>query len=248
MWSKRIGAVIFAAAVFIIACAALTVMSQRSAGARGAFAGAQGCACTFVIDAGHGGADGGAVSITGAKESEINLAIAKRLDQLLVFCGHRPVMTRTEENISYPADIDTIRQMKVYDQKKRLELVNSIDAPVFVSIHQNKFTTGSPSGPQVMYAATEGSRELAAVLQQYMISELVPTGKRAETQISDGIFLMNNVKCPAVLIECGFLSNAGDDHLLQTDGYQKKIAAAIAAGLLSEIEYLNDTLQRGTNT
>ena len=186
-----------------------------------------------VIDAGHGGADGGAVSLSGALESEINLDIALKMEQIFAFYGVPPVMTRRSNEINYSKNSKTIREKKVEDQKNRVKLVNSTDNPVLISIHQNTYGSGTISGAQVFYAATDASREFALSMQQILTTSLDMTNPRMIVKAPKNIYLMANINCPAILIECGFLSNKVEDALLQTESYRLKIAATIAAGYLN---------------
>lgn len=191
---------------------------------------------SVIIDAGHGGADGGAVSLSGVYESDINLAISLRLEQLMAFLGVRPVMTRATSEIDYPKDAETIRQKKVSDQNARLELINDVYHGVLISIHQNKYTSDSPSGAQILYAATDGSEELANQIQGSLSHVIGANNVRDSKQISSDIYIMKNIRCPGVLVECGFLSNPVDEALLLTDGYQLKLASGIAGGYVQAFE------------
>ncbi len=201
---------------------------------------------TLIIDPGHGGEDGGAVSVTGAYESEINLAISLKLRDMMNFFGINTVMTRDSESIDYPDSADTIKAKKTADQKNRLELINSTPNSVLISIHQNQYTGPSPFGAQALYAPTDGSREFAETLQDNLISALNPENYRTAAQIQGSIYIMNNIRCPGVLVECGFLSNPTEEPLLRTKEYQLKTAAVIGASYLSSRDifkeiYLGDT-------
>ncbi len=190
------------------------------------------CRCTLILDAGHGGADGGAVSVTGSKESEINLAIAEKAEQFAALYGIDTVMTRRTENIEYPADADTIRKKKAYDQHSRVELINSIPDAVLISIHQNTYTTSVPSGAQVYYADTSGSQTLGEYIHGELIKNVNSGNRETAKKIPDTIYLMNSIDCPAVLVECGFLSNSDEAMLLENDTYQTKLAAVIIGAFL----------------
>lgn len=186
----------------------------------------------FIIDAGHGGADGGAVSISGALESDINLDIALKIYDLLALFGHKAVLTRNSSEINYPEDADTIRKMKTADQKARLNLINSYANAVFLSIHQNKYSSPGPFGAQTLYGREEGSARFAETMQQLLVENLDRQNHRTAVPVSDDIYLMRNAKCPALLIECGFLSNPSDEAKLTADTYRTKIAAVIAGGCI----------------
>lgn len=189
---------------------------------------------TLVLDPGHGGADGGAVSVTGAYESRINLDIALRVKALAGFFGIDPVMTRESEDIAYPETAGTIHAKKVWDTKGRVELINSQDSAFLISIHQNKFTSAGPSGGQVFFAPTAGSREAADIFQEKLMS-VAPGNRQNATQIGENVYIMNHVECPAVLVECGFVSNLVEAGKLEDPAYQTKLAAAMIGAYLESV-------------
>ena len=190
----------------------------------------------YVLDAGHGGEDGGALSTAGDKESDVNLAITLRLDALLRLLGKETVLTRDADVSIYTDGADTLRQKKRSDLRNRVALVNAIPNAVLISVHQNSLP-GVPSvrGAQAFYNTVEPSGQLAQSVQA-ALNQSVNTGEKSEKKIDKTIYLMKNVTCPAVLVECGFLSNADEAARLQTPEHQKKLAAAIAAGILNERE------------
>jgi N-acetylmuramoyl-L-alanine amidase len=183
----------------------------------------------LVIDPGHGGEDGGAVTRDGVKESEINLQIALRMAEICDFCGIPYKMTRTSEEINYPEELKSTAKRKRYDQDKRLDLIESVENAVLISIHQNKFTSSSPRGPQAFFSANDGSKELAILVQEKMNTVLYPQNRRIAVQIPDSIYLMNSLDCVAVLAECGFLSNPVEGAALREDGYQSKVALCLVS-------------------
>lgn len=191
-------------------------------------------AVTLILDPGHGGADGGAVSVTGSSESVINLEVAMRVRELAAFYGISPVMTRESEDISYPESAATIRAKKVWDTKNRESLVKSQENAVFLSIHQNKYTTAGPHGVQIFFAPTEGSQELAERVKNAFSQAIPDNSTRNVTKIGENVYLMNHLNCPGVLVECGFVSNPSEAHLLEDPEYQLKLAVAIAGGYLGE--------------
>ncbi len=186
----------------------------------------------LIIDPGHGGADGGAVSVTGKYESSINLEISKRVYALAGLFGVRSVMTRDAEEIPYPEEAGSIHAKKVWDTKRRVELANSLEDAFFLSIHQNKYTSSGPEGCQVFYAPTEGSRPAAETLQNILM-QTAPGNRQNAVGISKEVYIMNNISCPGVLVECGFLSNPGEAKRLEDPEYQMKLAAAIFGGYLA---------------
>lgn len=181
----------------------------------------------LVIDAGHGGLDGGAVGISGVLESDINLEIAQKLEAIAVLTGEAVVMTRDSADIDYPDPEASIAAKKSYDQNQRISLINSLADATVISIHQNTYTTAQPSGVSVFYRETDKSCALAEKLQSELCAVFCPESRRLASQISDKIYLMNSINKDAVLVECGFLSNPTECELLSTDSYQTKMAMTI---------------------
>jgi len=188
---------------------------------------------TFVIDPGHGGEDGGAVSASGQTESNINLAISNRLDGLLHFYGVQTKMTRTEDISIHSQGAKTIRERKSSDLHNRVSMVEKVEGAVLISIHQNSYPNPKYGGMQVFFANMD-SRPLAMGIQENVHNFLDAENQRQALKIPDTVYLMNHVSCRAVLAECGFLSNPRDARLLSEEGYQKKVAITIAAACLSE--------------
>ena len=186
----------------------------------------------LVLDAGHGGEDGGAVSLTGAAESGINLAITLRVDQLLGFCGAPPVVLREEDVSLHDQGADTLREKKASDLRNRVQAVEQVGDAVLLSVHQNTFTDKKYHGAQVFYAPTEGSQALAEAMQEALRTALDPENSRQAKPIPDSVYLLHHVTCPAVLVECGFLSNPEEEVLLRSDSYQTKVAAVLAGAWL----------------
>ena len=181
---------------------------------------------TVIIDAGHGGVDGGATSCTGVLESQINLEIALKLDDLMHLLGINTSMIRTTD-CSVFTEGETIAQKKVSDLKERVRIVNSVDNGLLISIHQNHFSNDKYSGAQVFYAQTDGSKQLAGNLQKTLIQTINPDSHRAIKK-ADSVYLMQHIQCPGILIECGFLSNSREEYLLRDDVYQNKLCSVIA--------------------
>ena len=189
---------------------------------------------TIVIDAGHGGEDGGAVSQNGVVESALNLAIAKRTEALLAFLGEKTLMTRTEDVSLHSQDAGTVRSRKASDLKNRTELVNTQDNAVLLSIHQNSI----PSHPGVYGAQafynTVAPADVVAASVQSALNTCINTHKaKTERKIDPSIYLMNKSTAPAVLVECGFLSNTEEAMRLQKDEHQLLLAFGITAGFRS---------------
>lgn len=188
---------------------------------------------TLILDAGHGGEDGGAVSITGVSESQINLAVALRMEELLSFYGIPVTMLRRDDISLHDSGCTTLREKKVSDLKNRVAAVEAEEEAVLISIHQNSFPQSQYYGAQVFYAPTEGSQALAEHIQGVVHRDLQPDNSRASKEIPDSVYLMNHISCPGVLVECGFLTNPEEEWLLRNEGYQTKMAAVLAAAWLS---------------
>ena len=181
----------------------------------------------IIIDAGHGGEDGGAVSCSGLNESSFNLQIALRLDDLFHLLGFDTVMIRTTDTSIYTKG-ETIAQKKVSDLKQRVCIVSQTQNPLLISIHQNTFPESRYSGAQVFYAKTKGSDELAKQLQEALVKILNPGSSRKAKQ-SSGVYLLDKIQSPGILVECGFLSNPQEEAALRTPEYQKKLCCVIAS-------------------
>lgn len=211
--------------------AAILFAGLRPAGVP-AFAAQGGKAVTVVIDPGHGGEDGGAVSPDGVMESRINLAISQSLSDLLRFAGQRTLLTRTED-VSIHTEGDTMRARKVSDIHHRVNIVNGTEGAVLLSIHQNSLPSSRVThGAQVFWNTGEGAEALAEVVQDSLNAAVNVGNEKLCKKIPATIYLMNHVTAPAILVECGFLSNSTETAKLQEPSYQLKLAAAIATGYL----------------
>ena len=191
---------------------------------------------TLVLDAGHGGEDGGAASASGAKESDINLAVVRKLDCVLAFCGVEAVLTRSEDISLHSDGCQTIREKKVSDLKNRVSLVNSTSNSMLISVHQNHFTDPAYSGAQVFYNVGDMSRQWGEQTQELLRQVLDPTNGRNAKLLPDSVYLFKHINCPSILVECGFLSNGEEASLLLTDSYQRKIAVALAGACLQQLQ------------
>lgn len=190
----------------------------------------------FVIDAGHGGEDGGAVAEDGTVESGINLAVAQRLEALLCFLGHETRMTRTEDAALYSDGASTLREKKSSDLKNRVRLVNETPNAVLVSIHQNSLPSARRvHGAQVFYSGGAESAVLAERVQAALNRAVNIGNEKTARQLDGTVYLMRMAECPAILVECGFLSNAEETVRLREEGYQQRLAVTIAAGCLEHI-------------
>lgn len=194
---------------------------------------AQGLAvpAVIVIDAGHGGEDGGAVSADGTPESGINLAIARKLELILCFLGYETVMTRNDENAVYSPDATTLREKKVSDLKNRVALVNGTERGWLISIHQNSLPSHSRvHGAQVFYNGILEASDAAYAVQDCLNQAVNGGNEKMVSPIDASIYLMKESQRPSLLVECGFMSNDTEYRLLKQESYQFRLATAIAAG------------------
>ena len=185
---------------------------------------------TVIIDAGHGGFDGGAVAPDGTLEKDLNLSVALKLDSVLKIMGYDTVLVR-DTDVSTADDKGTERSQKVSDIKARLRLTEKYKDALFVSIHMNKYTSPQPHGAQVFYSQVDGSKELAECIQRSITAGVQTDNKRVVKKTTKDIYLLYHAVIPSVIAECGFISNPDDLLKLKSDEYQLKMAAAIAAGI-----------------
>ena len=181
----------------------------------------------IILDAGHGGVDGGAVSCTGIPESTYNLQITRRLNSLFQFLGYDTKSIRTED-ISVYTEGATIAQKKISDLKERVRIVNQTPNALLISIHQNTFQDSQYHGAQVFYPATQGSEQLAKELQSVFQRTLNPQSNR-NAKKGSGIYLLEHIQTPGILVECGFLSNPQEESNLRNADYQKKLCCIIVS-------------------
>lgn len=190
----------------------------------------------IVVDAGHGEPDGGAVSYDGVKESTLNLQIALKLEEALLEEGFDVIMTREDENSIAPEEKrSTVREMKVADIDKRIEIANHSEADFLISIHMNQFSASQYWGWQTFYQKkSEESKLLAESIQKEMTKRIGKENNRTALKI-ENIKLMDQSQIPSVIVECGFLSNEEEKKLLQNSEYQDKIVEGIVNGILAHI-------------
>ena len=188
----------------------------------------------IIIDAGHGGIDGGAVGYNGVIEKDINLKIALKLKDFLLSSGYDVILTR---------DTDTMldgegKTRKVADMNARLKIITDNPDAIFLSIHQNLFSQNSSWGAQVFFSQNHFESEiLASLIQSRFVELLQPQNTRVSKQTDSSLYLFKNAQIPAVLIECGFLSNAIDANNLSDDEYQNKVAFVIFSAICDYYSY-----------
>lgn len=212
--------------ILLIGAIVAAAMIVRGGGTPSSEAVAQGA--KIVLDAGHGGIDGGTVGPnTGVKEGTINIEITKRLEALLTSAGFEVIMTRTGD--------EALGSAKNEDMRKRREIIENSGQIATISIHQNRFEKPSACGPQVFYApgSAEGER-LADYVQQSLNKALEIQKPRVHHE--GNYYIVKSGKVPAIIVECGFLSNPEEEKLLQQKDYQVKLVTAIADGLFAYLE------------
>ena len=193
---------------------------------------------TVIIDAGHGGEDGGASSVSGLVEKDVNLDISLNLFYMLSSCGVKVIMTRTDDRLLYDRNVDFQGRKKKLDLAARLTVANDTDNAIFISIHMNSYTNPKYSGLQVWYSQNEpSSYTLAELIQTNNRKYLQPYNNRKTKAATSAINLLHNATCPAVLVECGFLSNPDEAALFETEEYKQKVAFILFSSIM---EYLNE--------
>lgn len=186
----------------------------------------------IIIDAGHGGFDGGASAQDGTLEKDINLKIALKLASFLRQSGFEVILTRNTDDSTEKVTEQTIASRKKDDLMQRLELMKNNPDAVFISIHLNKFTTSAAIGSQVFYSGNnKNSKKLADDIQKTIVSLLQPENTRVNKQANSSTYILHNATVPAVLVECGFLSNSTELKLLKDENYQNKLAFSIFCGV-----------------
>ncbi len=196
---------------------------------------------TIVLDAGHGGLDSGAVGVNGELEKDINLAIVKDLRDMLTLSGFNVVLTRDTDTSIHDAGVEGIRNQKVSDMENRLEIIKNSGDCIFISVHQNKFTQPEYFGAQIFYNENNPDNKLLAQIMQDNFKVIQPQNDRQIKLSGDELYLFKDTKVPAVLIECGFLSNPDDAANLSSKEYQRKTAFIIYNGIVRYLQTINES-------
>lgn len=193
---------------------------------------------SIILDAGHGFPDGGATGNDGSIESNLNLEISLKLQNLLEASNCTVFLTRSDKNGIYGENANSIRDKKISDMKNRVNLSKELNSDIFVSIHMNKLDISKYYGFQTFYKNNdEKSKKLADKIQQNLNTYVDNTNTRKIKPISD-IYLAKHITTPFVLVECGFLSNINENKLLQDPTYQNKLAWSIYAGIMDYFKEL----------
>ena len=195
----------------------------------------------IILDAGHGGFDGGAVAGDGTVEKDINLEITLCLAEFLKSGGYEVILTRQTDVSTDDVETNKIPTRKKSDLKNRLKLMQDYPDAVFVSIHLNKFTTSAANGSQVFYGGkNEESKILGQKVQEKIVSLLQPYNTRVNKQATSSTYILYNAELPAILVECGFLSNTKDLMNLKDKDYQTKMAFCIFCGITDYFKNINN--------
>lgn len=196
---------------------------------------------TVVLDAGHGGEDGGAVSSGGLIEKEVNLKITLLLAQMLRANGFGVILTREKDELLYDKSANYQGRKKVLDLAKRKEIAEETENAIFISIHMNTHPITSCRGLQVWYSQNDPlSKDLAESIQKSTKALLQPENDRGVKAATSNIYLLHRLEIPAVLIECGFLSNGEEAQLLGDEDYQKALALSLFIAI-THSDFLNHT-------
>lgn len=186
----------------------------------------------IALDAGHGGMDGGCVSVNGTPEKGLNLDIALTERELLNIMGCEVVMTREDDRSICDEGVEGLAKQKQSDMKNRLAIFDGCEG-IALSIHQNQFTDSRFSGAQMFYSRrnSEGER-LAASMQRQFVSLLQPNNERETKPMDDELYLLDKTDTPAVMIECGFLSNPEEAAKLEDPEYRRQVSFTVMTGVM----------------
>ena len=188
----------------------------------------------IIIDAGHGGEDGGAIGADGTNEKNINLEIALKLNEILTAMGYKTRMVRTTDISIHNENSNTLREKKVSDIRNRAAIMEEYKNCFYVSVHQNKYEDSRIWGAQTFYSPNdEASKTLAQFIQTSIATELQPDNKRLIKESGTSIYVLYNATKPAVMVECGFISNPNELSQLKTEEYQSKMAFSIMSGIIN---------------
>ncbi len=188
----------------------------------------------IIIDAGHGGEDGGAIGADGTNEKNINLEIALKLNEILTVMGYKTRMVRTTDISIHNESANTLREKKVSDIRNRTAIMDEYENCLYVSIHQNKYDDSRIWGAQTFYSPNdEASKALAQFIQTSIATDIQPDNKRMIKESGTSIYVLYNATKPAVMVECGFISNPNELSQLKTEEYQSKMAFSIMAGIIN---------------
>ncbi len=230
LWVNRVGAAVILLCTYLLVFGFIKTFNMPNDSVS-VSAGVSGMP-VIILDAGHGGMDSGCVSVNGVEEKEINLNILLKLRDMLEASGFEVVVTRDTDKSIHDTSVTGLGNQKKSDMENRLNIINSQENAVFVSIHQNQFTDSKYYGAQMFYSLeSEEGAKLASIMQNKFVSFLQPENKRETKPVGNELYLIHFAKCPSVMVECGFLSNPNEAALLESEEYQSKVAFTIFAGI-----------------
>lgn len=212
--------------MYMLSLTLLTAFALHGLRAQAAVAGEAAIPRIIVLDAGHGGADGGASGSDGTRECDLNLAITLKTDAVLGLLGEETLLLRSTDTDLSSSDAKSISQKKVSDIRRRVELTNSQPGAILVSIHCNTYSQEKYHGAQVFY--TGGAKEFGETMQLALKNGVDPSNARMAKAVSPDVYLMNHIKVPGILVECGFLTNQEELTNLKDPDYQTRLAVTIA--------------------
>ena len=212
--------------MYMLSLTLLTAFALHGLRAQAAVAGEAAIPRIIVLDAGHGGADGGASGPDGTRECDLNLAITLKTDTVLGLLGEKTLLLRSTDTDLSSSDSKSISQKKVSDIRRRVELTNSQPGAILVSIHCNTYSQEKYHGAQVFY--TGGAKEFGETMQLALKNGVDPSNARMAKAVSPDVYLMNHIKVPGILVECGFLTNQEELTNLKDPDYQTRLAVTIA--------------------
>ena len=230
--------IVIFSALFALYCKTATYVLERvNSSEKSAQADAAHPTRLIVIDPGHGGEDGGAVGVSGVYEKDLNLDISEKLGTFLRFSGFEVVHTRTEDIMLYDRNIDYKGRKKVLDLAARLKIAQEVMPDLFVSLHMNSFPDNRYSGLTVYYSPNHPrSYDAAVKIRTDVINMLQPDNNRELKRSGSNIYLLNRITCPAVLIECGFLSNAEECENLSNRLFRQRLTLVFYNSISSFFE------------
>ena len=223
----------FLSCMYMLSLTLLTAFALHGLRAQAAVAGEAAIPRIIVLDAGHGGADGGASGPDGTRECDLNLAITLKTDAVLGLLGEETMLLRSTDTDLSSSDAKSISQKKVSDIRRRVELTNSQPGAILVSIHCNTYSQEKYHGAQVFY--TGGAKEFGETMQLALKNGVDPANARMAKAVSPDVYLMNHIKVPGILVECGFLTNSQELASLKSPDYQTRLAVTIAVTAANQV-------------
>lgn len=191
----------------------------------------------LLIDPGHGGEDGGTVGVNGILEKDLNLSLSEILGVILEFSGYEIVQTRNEDKMLYDRNVNYKGRKKMLDLKGRLEIAQNINPDLFIGIHMNAFPEQKYSGLSVYYSKNHTkSKDAAETIRSNVKSALQPQNNREAKAASSNIYILDRITCPAILVECGFLSNPEECKKLSSYDYRRELSFVLYSSLVSFLE------------